>query len=187
MKFMGNVMAYIAATLLLVFTWVELVPAGFLADLGQPAHLAALGGVVGLFALLAVALLPTSRAWMNLLVAQVLASMPLFYLWGAWLHGSSLQVLEEVAGLLLFGALAWYGWRHKPVLLGLGVVAHGLLWDSWHVHHGTVMPEWYPLACGLYDVAFGLLAMMHHCAGALRARPPEPPTGLGRPVRQVAG
>jgi len=187
MKFMGNVMAYIAAALLWAYAWMELVPAGFLAHLGQPAHLATLGGVIGVFALLAVASLPTSRGWMNLLVAQVLASMPLFYLWGAVQHGRLPEVLTETAGLLLFGGLAWYGWRHKPVLLGLGVVAHGLLWDSWHLHHNTVLPAWYPLACGLYDVAFGLLAVMHHCAGALRARPPEPAVGLGRHAQHSAG
>ena len=56
-------------------------------------------------------------------------------------------------------ALAAIGARRAPWLLGVGVMAHGLLWDSWHIGRAPFMPDWYSLACLIVDVGWGLWAL----------------------------
>ncbi len=85
-----------------------------------------------------------------------LASMPMVYL-SSWLRhgGSSTWLGVELAGQLVFAVIAWLGAR-RPMVLAGGIVAHGVLWDSWHFGRTPFMPDWYAVACLLVDVGFGL-------------------------------
>lgn len=65
----------------------------------------------------------------------------------------------ELAGIPVFAALAAIGARRAPWLLGVGVMAHGLLWDSWHIGRAPFMPDWYSIACLIVDVGWGLWAL----------------------------
>jgi hypothetical protein len=139
---------------------VALVPPAFTSDLSNPAHLATLGGIAGIVVLLLTTIWPLKDPKMERsLLAQILASMPLFYLWAAWLHGERIDVLLELLGLVFFGAVAFYGYRTSSLVLAAGIAAHGLLWDSWHHHHAGFMATWYPSACLIYDVAVGIMVL----------------------------
>lgn len=65
----------------------------------------------------------------------------------------------ELAGIPVFGALAWIGARRVPWVLPVGVMAHGLLWDSWHIGRAPFMPDWYSIACLIIDVGWGFWAL----------------------------
>ena len=93
-------------------------------------------------------------------LALFLAGMPIVYLLRglqAGITASSGWFWVECVGAMIFGALAWIGYRRLPWLLVFGIVAHGMLWDSWHFH-STYMPSWYALGCLLVDVGVGLYA-----------------------------
>ncbi len=89
-----------------------------------------------------------------------LAGMPIVYLLRGLLAGTSASAgwfWVECAGAMIFEALAWIGYRRLPWLLAFGIVAHGMLWDSWHFH-STYIPSWYALGCLLVDVGVGFYA-----------------------------
>ena len=44
----------------------------------------------------------------------------------------------------------------SPWFLAIGLLAHGLAWDLWHLD-GRVVPRWYGWACALVDVGLALL------------------------------
>ena len=93
-------------------------------------------------------------------LALFLAAMPIVYLLRGLLSGISASAgwfWVEIFGALVFGALAWFGYRRLPWLLAIGIVAHGVLWDSWH-YHSTYIPSWYALGCLIVDVGVGLYA-----------------------------
>jgi hypothetical protein len=60
----------------------------------------------------------------------------------------------EAVGLLLYGALAWAGYRRSATVLALGWALH-VLWDvSLHLQGAGAMytPDWYPWACLSFDL-----------------------------------
>jgi hypothetical protein len=61
----------------------------------------------------------------------------------------------EVLGTIIFVALAVLGLKGSPWFLAVGIVAHGLAWDTWHYRNSTYMPDWYASACLAGDLAFG--------------------------------
>lgn len=61
----------------------------------------------------------------------------------------------EVLGLFVFAALAILGVKRSPWFLAIGIVLHGLTWDSWHYRNSTYMPDWYAVACFAVDLALG--------------------------------
>lgn len=66
---------------------------------------------------------------------------------GPWL-------LLELAGVGLFGLLAWLGWKHSVLWLAFGWGLHSL-WDGLlHLHGAGAVytPTWYVLACLSFDV-----------------------------------
>jgi hypothetical protein len=153
---MGTAMAALA---LLVYTWLALVPAGFLHSLSNPAHAATLAGIVGLVIMtFALWRPPKDPRFLPLLLAQVLASMPVFYLWAAIRSGHPDAIATELIGLMVFVAWALWAYQRSHRALGLGIIAHGLFWDSWHHLHSDILDPWYPGACLLFDVAVGLVA-----------------------------
>jgi hypothetical protein len=60
----------------------------------------------------------------------------------------------ELTGLGIFGGLAWLGLAVSPWFLVSGVLAHGILWDSWHLSSSPYMPGWYASGCFRIDAAF---------------------------------
>jgi hypothetical protein len=61
----------------------------------------------------------------------------------------------EILGTTIFGALAVLGVKRSPWFLAIGMVLHGLAWDSWHYRNSTYIPDWYAIACLAVDLAFG--------------------------------
>jgi hypothetical protein len=61
----------------------------------------------------------------------------------------------EIFGLLIFVALAVLGVKRSPWFLAIGMVLHGLAWDSWHYGRSTYIPDWYVVACMAVDLTLG--------------------------------
>jgi len=97
------------------------------------------------------------RTW----IALFLAGMPVVYVvrWIASRHGAASHegwLAVELVGLPLYGSLAFAGLRRSPWLLPVGVAAHGIAWDAWHLVGAAVVPPWYARGCLLVDVGLGL-------------------------------
>jgi len=93
------------------------------------------------------------------LLAGFLAGMPLVYV-SRYLFDSTGRMANywfwvEVLGTIIFVALAVLGLKGSPWFLAVGIVAHGLAWDTWHYRNSTYMPDWYASACLAVDLAFG--------------------------------
>ena len=102
----------------------------------------------------ALAITRTSSTWTAReprIFALFLAVMPLIYVARSSLSGTDHGRWVEWAGLAIFGTLAWIGYSRTPWILAAGIAAHGLLWDTWHLHSDFI-PAWYALGCLLVDV-----------------------------------
>lgn len=95
------------------------------------------------------------RAWL----AGFLAGMPLIYLAELWRTGGGGWWIE-LAAVPVFGVLAALGLLRSAWFLGLGILAHGVAWDLWHVG-GRVVPTWYAVGCLVADVALGVYVLTH--------------------------
>lgn len=163
----------LAALLSATFAAVHYTPSPSAATALHPAMSAALG--TPLVALWLVAA-PGTRlhrvSWERRLMALFLALMPVVYLNSLLATRFGLVPSEpaqaviapgwlwvELAGLPVFFGLALVGLRRAPRVLGWGIVAHGLLWDAWHVGRAPFMPDWYALACLLVDLGWGFWAL----------------------------
>jgi len=94
------------------------------------------------------------------LLAAFLGGMPVVYLAqylaanakpGGWFW-------LEAAGIPIFAALAVLGVKVSPWFLVIGIVAHGVGWDSWHYQHSPYIPDWYSTGCLLVDITIGAYA-----------------------------
>jgi hypothetical protein len=144
-------------------SWLWLVSPGPLsAYVIDPAHFALVAGTAVAPAYAALALLRHRREGLEkLLLAAFLAAMPAIYLWGALRNHEPNAMLVEFAGFAVYAGWALVGYRRSTLLLGLGIAAHGLGWDSWHHGHASYIESWYPSACLLVDVAFALAIAAH--------------------------
>jgi len=93
------------------------------------------------------------------LLAAFLVGMPLVYV-ARYLFASTGRSADhwlwiEVLGVIIFAAVAVLGLKGSPWFLALGIVAHGLAWDSWHYRNSTYIPDWYAIACLAVDLALG--------------------------------
>ena len=93
------------------------------------------------------------------LLAGFLVAMPLVYV-ARYLFASNGSAANywfwvEVLGTIVFVTLAVLGVKRSPWFLAIGMVLHGLVWDSWHYQHSTYVPDWYVIACLAVDLAFG--------------------------------
>lgn len=136
-----------------------IVPDVHLADLVEPTVQAALGTPLVLTAIV----LGRFAGWRprveRRLLALFLALMPAVYLLSLALHGDVHGWWSvELAGQLLFAAVAVAGLRVSGWFLALGIVAHGLAWDLPHVGRTQFMPDWYAWACMAVDVGWGCYA-----------------------------
>jgi hypothetical protein len=93
------------------------------------------------------------------LLAGFLVAMPLVYV-ARYLFASSGRAANywlwvEVLGTIIFVALALLGVKRSPWFLVIGMVLHGLSWDTWHYRNSSYIPDWYSIACLAVDLAFG--------------------------------
>jgi hypothetical protein len=95
----------------------------------------------------------SERVWL----AMLLALMPVVYIRTGLMQDPPANLTIQLVGFALFTGLAIGGLFHSPWLLVLGLLAHGLAWDIWHLD-GTVVPRWYALACVLVDVGLAAYA-----------------------------
>jgi hypothetical protein len=61
----------------------------------------------------------------------------------------------KVLGVPIFAVLAVLGLKRSPWFLAIGMVVHGVAWDTWHYRNSTYIPDWYAIACLAADLAFG--------------------------------
>lgn len=97
----------------------------------------------------------------------------LFYVAFALAGAERVWVLVEVAGVVVYGALAWLGLRHSLLWLAAGWGLH-VLWDvGLHLAGGGAgfAPEWYVLICITFD-----LLVAGYIAFWLRPAPPDSDT-----------
>jgi hypothetical protein len=150
--------AYLVGYALLGYAWITLVPASLLSDPWNPAHFASMAAVVAAAGLIPLRLFLMRHVRLTrLLFAATLVFMALIYLWAALQRGDRQAVMLESLGLVVFAGVALLGYLRSTLLLGLGIAAHGALWDTWHHHHSGYVESWYPLGCLLFDVAFGMM------------------------------
>ncbi len=124
----------------------------------DPCHVATVGAIATTAALIVSRGLGDRGARHEpLIAAGFLTAMPLVYVATALLVGASPRVVAiELGAVPLYGALAWLGLRRSPWLLAIGIAAHGVAWDAWHLGDPTVVPHWYARGCLVLDVALGL-------------------------------
>lgn len=95
----------------------------------------------------------------------VLIIIASYYVLFAVMGGSTRALGWELAVALAFSAVAIVGALHAPVLVGAGIIAHGLF-DL--VHNGLVenpgVPTWWPGFCGSVDVLLGLWVISLYCS-----------------------
>ena len=87
----------------------------------------------------------------------VLVVIPSYYVLFAVLGGSRHALAWVLVVAVAFSTMAVIGALRLPLLVGIGIVAHGLF-DF--VHHMMIedagVPDWWPSFCGSLDVALGL-------------------------------
>lgn len=87
----------------------------------------------------------------------VLVIIASYYVLFAVLGGSGLALVWELVIAAAFSTVAIVGALHAPILVGIGIIAHGLF-DF--VHDGIIenpgVPTWWPSFCGSVDVLLGL-------------------------------
>ena len=149
-------LAALVAQLVAVF-W--LTPASVLHAPAEPTSLATLCTFAVTLLLLASRVAGTDR-FDRLVLALFLAGMQLIYAWAAILHGGPGALGIEAIGLVLFVGLALAGYARWPWLIGVGILAHGLAWDSWHHGRSGYIPDWYSLGCLVTDLGVGAFALL---------------------------
>ena len=87
----------------------------------------------------------------------VLIVIAAYYILFAVMGGSRHALAWELVVAIAFSTVAIMGALYLPVLVGVGIVAHGLF-DF--VHHTMIqdagVPDWWPGFCGSLDVVLGL-------------------------------
>jgi hypothetical protein len=140
--------------------FLTLAPESPFTNLESPPYAATVGAVVTGVLLTVIRFLPRRKLQLEKFVlAAFLAAMPVIYLLSALEAGDSNGVLLELLGLVIYGGLAVFGFFKSPLALGLGIAAHGLVWDWLHHNRSLYIPNWYSLGCLILDVAFALLVI----------------------------
>lgn len=159
--------AFAALFAVIGFAWFSLAPASPFLHASEPPYLATIAAALTALVLLGLRVAPTRRTRVEaLLLALFLAGMPLIYLACAALAHDTAGIAVELVGLVIYGALALWGYRRSALILAIGIGAHGLAWDAWHHGRSAYVPDWYSLGCLLVDVVFALLAVAIARSGA---------------------
>lgn len=115
--------------------------------------------LVGMLTAVAVAVLAKSTRFDQdrSFYPTVLVVIAAYYILFAVMGGSGQALAWELVAAVVFSTIAIIGALHMPVLVGVGIVAHGLF-DL--VHHIMIenagVPDWWPGFCGSLDVVLGL-------------------------------
>jgi hypothetical protein len=150
--------ALILATLVTVGTC-YLIPSwsGFLTD---PCLLAAAAAIWTLVILHATRVIGTRALEFEKLTAAIfIIGMPIVYIAAVWLNPGarvSQSLAIELVALPIFAAVALYGVYRSPWALVLGIAAHGVLWDAWHIQNSSYIPDWYSTGCLVIDLSLAL-------------------------------
>lgn len=153
---------YVLGLALLVYAWLELVPAGTVNDPLNPAGFATIAALFAVGAAITLRSLGRDRQRLEaLFLALVLGFMPLIYLAAAIMHGDVAEIAIECAGLLIFGGIAVLGFRRGTWIIAAGIIAHGVIWDGWRHGGAPYIEDWYPLGCLAFDLGFGLMVLGH--------------------------
>jgi hypothetical protein len=91
----------------------------------------------------------------------VLVIIASYYVLIAVLGASGHALVSELVIAVAFSTVAILGALHAPVLVGTGIMAHGLF-DLVHdvVIENSGVPIWWPSFCGSLDVLLGLWVMI---------------------------
>ena len=89
--------------------------------------------------------------------STVLVIIASYYVLFAVLGGSGHALVWELVVAVVFSSAAIIGALYVPMLVGIGITAHGLF-DLVHdvVIENSGVPTWWPAFCGSIDVALGL-------------------------------
>jgi hypothetical protein len=68
--------------------------------------------------------------------------------------------LETTALAALILTIAVLGLKISPWFLVIGIVAHGLGWDSGHYRNSPYIADWYSTSCLLVDITIGAYAAL---------------------------
>lgn len=136
-----------------------LTPDLHVADLIEPTVNATITAPIMMTVILALRLSGARPVWERRVLAAFLFLMPTVYLLSLALHGAAAGWLStELAGQVLYGALAIAGLLHSGWWLVLGIGAHGLGWDIWHYGRTSFIPDWYAVGCLVVDVGWAFYA-----------------------------
>ena len=101
--------------------------------------------------------------------STILVIVASYYILFAILGDSSKALVGETAIATIFIVLALFGALRFPLLVGIGIAAHGLF-DL--VHHVVIenpgLPPWWPAFCMSVDILLGLWVI-----GLVRTRPTD--------------
>ena len=96
----------------------------------------------------------------------VLVVIASYYILFAVMGGSGQALAWELVVAVAFSAVAIMGALYLPLLVGVGIVAHGFF-DL--IHHTMLenagVPDWWPGFCGSVDVVLGLWVIRLYRSG----------------------
>ena len=112
-----------------------------------------LAGGIGLALLTIWGIRSVSRIDERRSYAVIIVVCALVYVGFAWADSTVGAMFTESCGLLIFGGVAWAGWRVHPGWLLAGLLGHAL-WDVGHEWAvlSTNTPSWYVYFCLYYDL-----------------------------------
>jgi hypothetical protein len=152
--------AFVGLFVAISYIYLKFAPESPLLHLGSPQYFAAFGAVItGVFFFVIRFFMPRNLKLEKLVLAIFLASMPLIYLWSALEAHDSSGIILELIGVVVYGGLAIYGYFRSVAVLGLGIAAHGIVWDLLHHKHSAYVDNWYSFGCFVVDIAYGFLVL----------------------------
>jgi hypothetical protein len=152
--------AFVLLFVTLAYSLAALAPRTALTDVGRPETLAGIATALVAFVMLFLRVLPKRRPHIERAVyALFLTAMPMIYFAAAYMSGSRGDLALKLVGVLIFVGLAVLGYCKSYLALGFGIMAHGVVWDSWHHHSHPYVASWYPMTCLLVDLALGFLVI----------------------------
>src|SRR5262245_47154751 len=172
--------AFVLLFIALYYALFVLAPHSVLDEFPIAETLASLAPVVVAVALVVLRCLSKRRLHVERLIyAGFLAAMPFIYLAAALKLGSSFDIAIELVGVPVFVGLAVFGYYKSFLALGLGLAAHGLVWDLWHHGSTSYIASWYPSACLVVDLALAFLVVtqadVHQVPNKALERMAKPP------------
>jgi hypothetical protein len=152
--------AFVGLFLAITYIFLKSAPESPMLHLGSPQYFAAFGAVVTGVVFFAIRfLIPRNLKLEKLVLALFLTSMPLIYLWSAFVAHDSSGIVLELIGVVIYSSLAIYGYQRSVLILSLGIAAHGIVWDLLHHNHSLYIENWYSLGCFVVDIAYGFLVL----------------------------